>query len=316
MEPITYYAERLNHLPVDLRAEVVLADMLEEGILLDDLILNPVGAFGRASGRDIHRAEWTELPHSVKKWLKIDLNRNGLYDLLPEGLFHQPTNGGTATSKEAILLEMKIQHQREQAARRFFLPIEQEFFRQRIRIEQEERTLPFTRESVSSDDFLGQFWNLPDFLTPSQTKRLLYLLPIMHRIAGNLTAMADCFEQLIEERVSLQMAPPGHNPRQVAPPKPHLALLGQWQLGNNSVFDGWLRDEEPLLQITVHIDRQERVGTYLPGNNGQRLVEWLSDYLVPLDAGVNIELDTSSLENTFLLASDDHCGRLDFTTCL
>ena len=316
MEPITNYAERLNHLPIDLRAEVVLADMLEDGILLDDVILNPVGAFGRTSGRDINRTEWVESPHHTKKWLQIDLNRSGLYDLLPEGLFHQPTSGGTATSKEALLLEMKIQHQREQAARRFFLPIEQEFFRQRIRVEQEERSLPFNSDSVLPDNFVGQFWNLPDFLTSDQTKRLLYLLPIMHQIAGNLTAMADCFEQLIEERVSLELNPPGLKPIQVDTAELHGAPLGQWQLGTTSVFDGWLHDEESLLQITVHIDRSERVGAYLPGNNGRRLIEWLVGYLVPLDVGISIDLNTSSLENAFLLASDDHYGRLDFTTCL
>ena len=311
MEPIADYAERLKHLPLDLKAEVVLADMLEDGISLDDLILNPVGAFKRALGRDISDTEWVESQHHSQRWLQINLNRNGLYDLLPEGVFHQPTANDTSSSKESILLEMKIQREREQASRRFFLPIEQEFLRHRIWLEQEQRTYPFNTDTVQSTDLLGWFWDLPDFLTPIQTKRLLYLLPIMHRIAGDLTAMAACFEQLVEERVSLQLDLPGQEFVQV-----DTAPLGQWQLGDNSVFDGWLNNDEPQLRITVHIERSDRVEFYLTGQNGRQLIEWLAGYLVPLDTDVHIELDTSALSDTFLFTSDNSFGRLDFTTHL
>ncbi|MFD2934206.1 hypothetical protein [Spirosoma flavum] len=311
MEPLNAYAQRLNHLPLDFRAEVVLADMLEDGISLDDLILNPVGAFKRAFGRDISRTEWVESQYGSQRWLQIDLNRNGLYDLLPEGVFHQPTTDDPSISKESVLLEMQVQRQREQAARRFFLPIEQEFFRQRIRIEQEQRTYPLNTDTQQPDDLLGWFWDLPDFLTSDQKKRLLYLLPVIHRITGDLTAMAACFEQLLEERVSLQLDSPGREFIQV-----NTAPLGQWQLGDNSVFDGWLRSEEPLLRITVHIDRTDRVDAYLPNHNGRRLLEWLTGYLVPLDTAIAIDLDTSTLDDTFLLTTDDSMGRLDFTTCI
>ena len=309
MESLNAYADRLNHLPVDLRAEVVLADMLDDGISLDDLILNPVGAFKRAFGRDISQTEWVEAQHKSQRWLQIDLNRNGLYDLLPEGIFHQPTANDTSVSKENILREIDVQRQREQTARRFFLPIEQEFLRQRIRIEQEQRTYLLHTDSLQSDDLLAWFWNLPDFLTSAQIKRLLYLLPVMHRIAGDFSAMNACFEQLVVEQVSVQLHVPGMELVEA-----NTAPLGQWQLGDNAVFDGWLHNEEPLLQLTVHIDRHERVVEYLPGNNGRKLIEWLTGYLVPLDTDVRIDLDTSALEETFLFTNDDSFGRLDFTT--
>lgn len=311
METLVDYFERLNHLPVDLRAEVVLAEMLDDGISLDDVIVNPVGAFNRATGRDISRTEWVEAQHKSQRWLQIDLNRTGLYDLLPEGVFHQPTTNDASSSKENVLREMAIQRQREQAARLFFLPIEQEFFRQRVRIEQGQQTFLSDADTSLTDDPLGWFWNLPDFLTPAQTKRLLYLLPVMSKLAGDLTAMNACFEQLIEERVSLQFDSPGMVFLQADTPP-----LGQWELGTSSVFDGWLYSEEPMLCITVHIDRSAQVSSYLPGQDGRRLLEWLAGYLVPLDADWCIELDTSQLKETFLFTPDDSVGRLDFTTSI
>lgn len=309
MEPLDFYAEYLNHLPDDLRAEVVLVDMLGDGISFDDLIINPMGLFKRATGRDIDQAEWVEAQHKSKRWLQIDLNRTGLYDLLPEGVFHQPTTGETVTSKEAILKEMDVQRQREQAARRFFLPIEQEFFRQRIRIEQVKQTYLSDDDSVLTDNPLIWFWDLPDFLTPVQQKRLLYLLPLMHQIAGDIPAMSACLEQLIDERVSIRLESAGMERVQA-----NMPALGAWELGNNSVFDGWLNKEEPLFRITVYIDRSERVSDYMPTHNARRLIEWLSGYLVPLDADVCIDLDTSALSDSFVLSDEDAFGQLDFTT--
>ncbi|AKD55112.1 hypothetical protein [Spirosoma radiotolerans] len=311
MEPIEAYAERLNHLPVDLRAEVVLADMLEEGISPDDLIINPVGLFKRAFARDIDQVHWVESQQTTQRWLQIDLNRSGLYDLLPEGVFHQPTSPDASASTEATLREMTIQQEREKAARRFFLPIEQEFFRQRIRIEQEQRAFLLGTDTLLPDDVLGWFWALPDFLTPTQRRRLLYLLPVIHQMAGDLVAMETCFGQLIEERVSVQLDAPGK-----AFVHHDLSTLGQWQLGADSVFDGWLYDGEPLLRITVSIDRPERLTHYLPDGNGQRLIDWLAGYLVPLDVGISVELDTSALTDTFLFTEEDAFGRLDFATTL
>lgn len=311
MEPLNAYADSLNHLSIDLRAEVVLADMLDDGVSLDDLIVNPVGLFKRPFGRDISRVEWVEAQHKVQRWLRIDLNRSGLYDLLPEGIFHQPTSNDTSSSKESTLREMAIQQEREQQARRFFLPIEQEFFRQRLRIEQEQRAFLYGTDSVLSDDGLRWFWELPHFLTPTQRMRLLYLLPVMHQLAGDLPLMADCFGQLLDEQVCLHVESP--HSEWVLTDTP---ALGRWQLGANSIFDGWLNDGEPVLCITICIDRLDRLTEYLPGGVGQQLIDWLAGYLVPLDTNTRWELDTSALTETFALTDEETFGRLDFTTCI
>lgn len=311
MEPLNAYAECLNHLPVDLRAEVVLADMLDDGVSLEELIINPVGLFKRPFGRDVSRVEWVEAQHKLQRWLRIDLNRSGLYDLLPEGVFHQPTSNDASASKESTLREMAIQQEREQKARRFFLPLEQEFFRQRLRIEQQQRTFLFGDAHQLSDDLLAWFWELPHFLTPIQGMRLVSLLPVMFQVAGDLPLMEACFRHVIDERVSLRREAPTPEWLWVDTP-----ALGQWQLGADSVFDGWLNDGESALCITVSIDQPDQLPAYLPGGTGQRLVDWLAGYLVPLDTNLRLELDTSALEDTFALTDDDAFGRLNFTTCI
>lgn len=317
METLIDYATYLTHLPVDLRAEVVVADMFDDGISPDNLIVNPLGPFKRAFGRDISGAGWVEGPTRLQRWLQIDLNRTGLYDLLPEGVFHQPTTNDASVSKEATLREMAIQHERERAARRFFLPIEQEFFRHRVRIEQEKRAFLFENDAALSDNhLLDWFWNLPDFLTPRQLKRLLYLLPEIHRMAGDLPAMEACFGQLVADRVTLSTHSSGNEWVNASTTGVDTSRLGQWLLGADVAFEGWVNDGEPLLRITVHIDSPECLADYLPGGQGLQLLNWLAGYLVPLTTGFRIELDTSALDTAFLLTSDAGFGRLDFTTCI
>ncbi|GAB2530538.1 hypothetical protein [Spirosoma aerophilum] len=317
METLVDYASYLTQLPVDLRAEVVVADMLEDGISPDDLIINPLGPFKRAFGRDINGAGWVESQAMVESWLQIDLNRTGLYDLLPEGVFHQPTTNDASVSKETTLREMAIQHERERAARRFFLPFEQEFFRHRVRIEQEQRAFLFENDVALADNhLLDWFWNLPDFLTPVQIKRLMYLLPEIHRMAGDLLTMEACFGQLIADRVTLTTHSTENEMVTARTTGGEACRLGRWQLGADVAFEGWVNDGEPLLRLTLHIDKADRLADYLPDGNGHQLLNWLAGYLVPLTTGFRIELDTSALDNTFSFASDAGFGRLDFTTCI
>lgn len=307
---LSAYASWLNHLPIDVRAEVLVADMLDAGIAYDDLIIQSVGAFKRAFSRDVSHTDWFESQQQDRRWLQLYLNRAGLYDLLPEGVWHQPTSNDTASSKEVVLREMQVQHQREQAARRFFLPIEQEFFRQRVRIEQEQRAL-LLDSAVLPDALLGWFWGLPPFLTSAQTQRLLYIMPLMHQLAGNWEATEACFRQLIEEPVQLEWVPPGITHLQAETPG-----LGEWCLGATSVFDGWLGNEEATLRMSVQIDRRERLEIYLPGGKGRLLIDWLVGYLVPLDTDVAVVLDTSALPDRFSFTDEERLGRLAFSTYL
>jgi len=290
-----------------------MADLLEEDFRLDDLILNPVGGFRRAFGRDVSGAEWVEAQQGDRRWLRLDLNRDGLYDRLPEGLFHQPTANDTKISKDEWVREMAVQQEREKAARLFFLPIEQEFFRQRVHIEQAERSyLPGSRSAFdSSDNDLVRFWNLPPSLTPVQVHRLLYLLPLFHRIAGDADYIAACFERVLEERVTLQLAPP-----ELVSFRTETAPLGQWELGQSSLFDGLLADEAPVVRLTVHLSRADRVETYLPGGTGRRLIDWLGDRLFSLDTTPVVELDTSGLDTHFVLHEEPADTWLDLTTQL
>lgn len=318
MDILETYIDRLNRLPVDLKTEVILADMVEDGISLDDVVVVPAGAFRRSVGRDLDGVEWFETSKGRKRWLRLTVNRDGLYDLLPEGVFHQPTTNDPLRTKEATLREMKIQQQREQAARQFFLPLEQEFYRQRIRLELEERRYQLDTDAVEiSDHVLVQFWNLPNFLDTNQVKSVLYLLPMLHQFTGDLDRMALCLEQVLDQRVSLQQQAPVTEEIQItnsASETDGVGLLGDWQLGINTVLNGVYCDVMPSIRLTIHITQPDRIMSYLPGGRQRQVVEWFNRYLFPMETSVTITLDIDIDDPGFGLTDDDFAGRLDLTT--
>lgn len=74
----------------DLREEVVVADLIESGQHPDTVIVHLLGAFKRKFSRDIERIETSDEWQNRQEQLLLFLNRNGLYDHLPQGLMHQP----------------------------------------------------------------------------------------------------------------------------------------------------------------------------------------------------------------------------------
>ena len=118
-----------------LKAEALCAALLEHGYAFDDLILKRLGTFKRSFSNDIEavsaRADNTE------GRLEISLNRDSLYDRLPEGLFHQPRGKGSGAAVTEMVKEFRRYREEEKEARKFFQPIEQEIFRYSVAVEEE-----------------------------------------------------------------------------------------------------------------------------------------------------------------------------------
>ena len=92
IEALEQHLDYLKRLPVDIRAEVVLADLIEYGLNPDDLVMYSMGLSKRTFHRDIESVELLKAIGDRSTKLNVELNREGIYDALPEGLFHQPTN--------------------------------------------------------------------------------------------------------------------------------------------------------------------------------------------------------------------------------
>ena len=273
----------------NLKAETLLAEIEDnsEGSF-DDFIITNKGTFNRAYRRDI--VDIDEVLHEDK--ITIGLSRNGLYDILPEGLFHTPhvsKTGETYTSRR------KIDKQEEQEARLFFAPLESEFFYQRLQIEKNEKVLLSNFYNLK-DDFLINFWKLENNIPDSFLHQLIKLLPHAHKIAGDLALTRLCLEKILGETVTFSRK----NLRKIyAYHKP--TDTDDFQLGVNSVLEG--EDYtilQPKLEITVGPVLTENLNTYLEQNGAMKFIEIFNNYFLPLELETEVIVKVNS-EVGFLL---------------
>ena len=122
----------------DARLESQLVQALESGLAVDDFFIACNSLFYREYSKDVCAAEITEDARK-KNILQFHLTRGGIYDQLPEGLFYQPGKVKTVTRNATDMAEeYKANKKKEYAIRRFFMPLENDFFWQRVQLEKEE----------------------------------------------------------------------------------------------------------------------------------------------------------------------------------
>ena len=313
----------LRRQPLDLRLEVILAELLDCGYAFDDFLVQPVGLFARRYRRDLGtvRDENFERAHRPVVRTVLELHREGLYDALPQQVFHQPGSATTNTPPgvRAMVEDIRTQRRKEKATRLFFLPFEQEFFRCRVRIEQEERHY-FTNLSARwYNDAMARFWGMADAGLPAgPLTNLLYLLPLAHGIVGDLPRTEQCFENVLGQPVRLRVASPllhalsmpsGNGLRAVAGSE-----LGNLTLGCDLVLGGEYQETLPALEISLHGLSVVELEAYLSGAWPAKALALLCEYFLPFETDVIVRYEMATVEVSFRLGEGEEAAVLGFTT--
>jgi type VI secretion system protein ImpH len=301
------YKTFINKLPFDLKAEVLLAEMITDDLQADEIEVSLNSVFYRNVHFDIEKVEETEYVTTKKRRLKFVLNRDGLYDLLPEDLFHQPADPQPLATKEKVLNEMQVQTQREKAARKFFLPYEQEFFRLRIRLEMEERKFMFANSGHVDLDVMAKIWNFPGFLSAEQKAKLGLLMPVMHRIVGNRGLCSFLATDISGDDVTVSESYQNHSGFSDNP------VLKDAALGIDLILGGQYQSMEPCNTWKIDIRDISSLSQYLPGGKKAQLHEYLSNLMIPLENEVNFELDIKQAKE-FKIGEEVQTAMLGYET--
>ncbi len=302
--------------PFDLRLEVVLTDLMANGYQLDDFIIRPVSLFARRYRRDIG----TVREEQPERWLAtktaIEVHREGLYDALPQQLFHHP---GDPKQKNvpSMIADIQSQRRREKATRLFFLPFEQEFFRCRVLLEQEERRYMTNLSTHWYNEVLTRFWELSGQLPTAPLTTLLYLLPLAHRIVGDLPRTQQCFESVLEVPVRLRTVAPLHFTRETIAASENSAggVLGHSELGRDLVLTGAYQETLPALEISLHSLSTAELEVFLaPGSWQARALQLLCQYFVAFETDVVLHYEVAAANRSFVLSDEGETAVLGYTT--
>lgn len=295
----------------DYRMEAVVAFWLENGLCsFENITIAPKGTFERRYKKDILEVEKQSNPPDS---IQINISREGLYDMLPEGMFHEAIRKAQKNIKDSV--EESHRYKREEkAARKLFLPLEQEFYRQKVWLEMAE--LQTSLSSVRSDSvsMFFEFWGLKQELFTSEQKNfMLAVLPNLHRIVGNMDLTAYCLGVILQEEVEITSTFL-YDEKHVDPLL--YSPLGEVLLGVNSVLGKGFVEDDPVIQVKIGPVDPENLFPWLPGERLDKLVNLLCGYFFPAENEVVITLKVSEGEEEFGLEKEVYSPRLGFTTVL
>ncbi|HVI48592.1 MAG TPA: hypothetical protein VM802_27230, partial [Chitinophaga sp.] len=232
-------------------------------------------------------------------FINLSLSRDGIYDRLPEGIFHEfsQQQKGRQTGTVEMVARYKRQQQEQQQARRFFQPLENEFFLQRVFLERREKHLLFDVFGKDADQLFHEFWELPEGLPRAAANRLVKLLPYMHRIAGNIPMVKLCLQLVLEQDIDIVWD------RQ---PKAMVAgssvPLGECTLGMDTMAGEIFYTDMPRIVVTVGPLQRQRIYDYLPWQPYGKLLETCYGYLFPFDADVSTVLEPHADEKKVIMS--------------
>ncbi len=308
---LTNLNQKLNW---DIRGEVLAANLIKNGIIdIENLLLAPQSTFKRTFRKDVASLHCIEKESLKKEMIEMPLNREGLYDALPEALFHFTGQSASVDkSVREMCEESVVLRQEEKDARTFFLPFEHAIYGLRIYLEQQANNM---LTNMANFEELKEFWGiLPEF-NQRQSLLLMYLLPIVHRINHNLALVANCFSSILGKDVELQY---GKCSVQAINEEQTFFSLGNTILGKNTLLMGLINEGIPSMEVHIKYVGASELVSYLEGGVNFKILEFLYAYFLPVEADITTDIYVQKKEQQFHLLPTvaNENARLGFTTSI
>lgn len=197
-----------NTLDTDFKSEVIVASLIEQGCDPELIRIFRDGMDRRAISKDIEKVDQKYNSDDFKQYIHIHVNREGIYDMLPEGIFHRSTykrsNKDIQTDVEKAIDEIKIHREQEFLARRFFQLYEQVIDNTLTDIYQTEIRYDRTTSNREFTDLFIQYWPVLKRLEHRQAVAFMYVIPLLSKIRLNLDEVGESLSFILDLPVKIE----------------------------------------------------------------------------------------------------------------
>lgn len=279
--------EELISVYENVKAEVVVSELQKNSnITNDDIVIKNKSTFRRSHRRDI-----LDIGNIEDGLLNLNLSRNGLYDQLPEGLFHSKD---TTKGKISFQQLRKTYKKEEKEARHFFSPLENEFFNQKLNVENKEQDL--LNDFLNLDDnFLINFWKVDQSIPKKYLLKLLKLLPYTYKIAGDLELTTLCLENIINKKVNIKKTynPNTINYRNLIEDNNYLGI-------NFTLTNDYDTISQPVYNVEIGPIQEDSIEDYIKKDGIIKFINVFYDYFFPLEVDIKTTFNVNHVDG-FLL---------------
>jgi len=299
----------------DYKAEVLAAELVESGLPIDRVLILMMGGKKRSYRKDADFAEEEFSGKDHNDYTIINTPKEGIYDMLPEALFHTVTLHDDFKSQAEIANFIKIHHQEEANARRFFIPFEIAINQLRIQLALLENRLDKRWNHSELPDIFAANWEIFNYLDQEQANVFVNLLPMVHYIRDDYQLAQGIMEMVLMTPVKIT----ARRRRPVLIEDPMVSTMEDCALGvnmttGNIIFD----DGENTLQIAVGPMPRQQLNRFIPGSKQHKVFELLCDYLLPVHLDITTEFELNPEDKICVLADGDDDGNstMGFSTYL
>jgi len=293
---------RINSLPYDLKAEVVVASFIDAMQYGNEFnyYINPISQFERSYRKDIVKSEVVDFEFDSEQYLKIDLSRDGIYDTLPEGILHYRQNNQKSISADEMAKHYQERKKEEQSARMFFLPFENELFEQSLDLENKEKAYLLNLNGEKPLEFLYEFWGIDKKLPAHLSAKFIRLIPYIYEITGNLPLIETCLSYLLEEKVSIERID-----NQDQTNEDSKKGLGEQRLGIDFVSGNHYADYSINMEVKIGPLENTEFQSYLHSGEMNKFLSIFYEYVFPMEIDVITTIILPTYQEVFKLEEFD-----------
>lgn len=293
-------SRNINDIRIDLRAEYVAFCLQEEGYSRDAILVSHLGSMKRKWSTDIDRSE-PESFEGAEESLTLYLNRPGIYDVLPEALFHPITDSRHNTARDMAKDSMKLKTE-EKNTRLFFRVFENEIFRKGVDIVDNENYVFNILNSGLLNEKIPGFWKIDESIPAGYASGIIKFLPVAHKVSGNYHLTALCLENIIGEKVKICLSDKENDEKkQLRIAK--TGSLGFSKLGNNLIAGNEISGFIGRLVVTIGPLQKMKPGDFFHNSVIDRVLDCFYRFFIPVELEIETKLVCPQELNQFVLGT-------------
>ncbi|MBB6498427.1 type VI secretion system baseplate subunit TssG [Pedobacter cryoconitis] len=304
-----------NELNTDFEAIAKAAELIESGeFQTDQISILPIGAKQRAYAKDISNFSFYYSDSKRKECLTIEVNQEGFYDMLPEGLFHLPPTGSAGLSEEEMVEDVQLRRAEEKDARKFFMPFEAEVNYLKTVLQLYENRLDKRTTYNDLTNIFTAEWKEFELLDREQSIIWMHFLPIIHQKRNDLKFLGQLLTVLF--KIPVKVILKSTNVKE-APIDDELQFrLGSGALGINSIIGSSFLTDEEEVQINVGPAPISKLVNFMPGTAHAHLIDLAVSYLLPVETEVSTYLIADEQNKIGSLGVESDNAYLGYTVYL
>jgi hypothetical protein len=292
----------VNKWDTDYKAEVVAASLIERGFDPERIAIIRDGIFRRSISTEVEKVYLKYSSYDLVDFLHINANKEGLYDMLPQGIFHQPINRYATKDKDDIVDEIKIHRMEEFHARKFFHLFE--LISDRTLTDAYLFETRYDRKTTNSEftDLFTQYWPILKLLTLKQSVFFMHIIPLLHRIRLHYKNMQRALAHVLDVPVKITKI---KLPAKVA--DEHFeSSLGDSEVGVDFVLGKQFDDANYDLKITIGPISAETMKSFIRTAKSYEILEKLCEIFLPAHAFIVKDFIIDPKDAEFILSNDAH----------